>query len=33
MKYVLTDSQKVDGLTKALRADKYDQWKALIDPF
>ncbi len=33
MEYVFTDRQKTDGLIKALKADKYGQWKALIGPF
>ena len=33
MKYVLTNKQKVDGLIKTLKADKYDLWRALIRSF
>ncbi len=33
MEYVLIDRQKADGLIKALKADKYDLWRALIGPF
>ena len=33
MEYVPTDSQLADGLTKALKSDKYGLWRALIGPF